>query len=62
MCSVIKELLKILQNSQKNMCAGVARKDTLAQVFSHKLLQIFQSTCIGEHQWTTDSVQITDKS
>ena len=56
-CSVKKEFLKILQNSQENICAKIffikaaglrpetlSKKDTPAEVFSCELYEIFRNT------------------
>ena len=44
-CSVKKEFLKILQNSQENTCARVSiKKETLAQVFSCEYCEISKNT------------------
>ena len=43
--------LEISQNSQENTCA--IEKDTLAQVFSCEICEIFKSSCFKEHLRTT---------
>ena len=61
-CSVKKVFLKILQNSQKNMCARISfliklqsetcnfiKKGTLAQVFSCGFCEIFKNTFFTEN-------------
>ena len=55
--SVKKMLLKILQNSQENICARVSfliviKKETLAQVFSCEFYETFKSNLfIGHLRW-----------
>ena len=68
-CSKEKIFLKILQNSQENICAKVSfliqccrnqacnfiKKETLAQVFSCEFCEIFKIIFFTKHLWTTVS-------
>ena len=54
-----KGVLKTLQISQKSTCAGVLKKDSLAQVFSCEFSKIFKNTFFTEHVWTTASIFIS---
>ena len=55
--------LEISQNSQENSCAKVSfnfiKKETLAQVFSSELCEIFKNTFFTEYLRTTASVKRT---
>ena len=63
-CSIKKEFLKILQNSQENTCVRVSflqklqdstcnfiKKETLAEVFSCEFCEIFKNIFFIEHPW-----------
>ena len=68
-CSAKQTFLKLFQNSQKNTSAGVSvvinvqaaslnfsKEETLAQVFSCKICQIFKNTYFIGHLGATTSV------
>ena len=67
-CSIKQVFLKISQNSQENTLVGVSfliklqvsacnfiKKETVAQVFSCEIYEIFKNTFLTEHLWTTAS-------
>ena len=67
-----KGVLKISQNSQESTCARVSlliklqptacnfiKKETLAQVFSCEVCEIFKNIFLTEHLWTTASESLT---
>ena len=68
-CSIKKDFLKILQNSQEDSCArfffnkvaGKARnfikKETLAKVWFCEICEIFKNTFFTEHLWVSASVK-----
>ena len=58
-CSIKKELLNILQNSQENICARdsfLIKKNIKKRVIIKKLCKIFKNTFFTEYLWTTTSV------